>query len=217
LFTFYGHNPILEAIGEIFDYTTTGAGIGAVAGSHIPVLGNLVGGALGGIGGAIYGVYDHFASGRSKIDGSTYDTPLSDDRNENYANAIKTRQSYKDFRENAIKEEQNDLLYWQTKYPVSDVYRFKEQNEDGSYLYYNLPGIIGSSFSDTKDMNQQMISAYGFNKMASKVLNTPGKWTLRTASFISALRNGYQQSLNENHAEATEVSEKKAVAEIEKN
>lgn len=217
LFTLYGHNPILEAIGEIFDYTTTGAGIGAVAGSHIPVLGNLAGGALGGISGAIYGIYDHFASGRGNIDRSTYEKPLSEDRNENYANAIKTRQSYKDFRANAIQDEQEDLLYWQTKYPVSDVYRYKEQNEEGSYLYYNLPGIIGSSFSDTKDMNQQMISAYGFNKMASKVLSTPAKWTLRSAAFVSALRNGYQQSLNENHAEATEVSEKKAVAEIEKN
>ncbi len=105
LFTLYGHNPILEAIGEIFDYTTTGAGIGAVAGSHIPVLGNLVGGALGGISGAIYGIYDHFASGRGNIDRSTYEKPLSENRNENYANAIKTRQSYKDFRANAIQDE----------------------------------------------------------------------------------------------------------------
>lgn len=217
LFSWYAHNPILEAIGEIFDYTTTGAGIGAVAGSHIPVLGNIVGGAVGGIAGLTYGMYDLIASHRNQIDRSSYTNPLSENRNENYADAIKTRQSYKDFRSNAIANEQEDLLYWQTKYPVSDVYRYKEQSGEGSYLYYNLPGIIGSSFSDTKDMDQQMISAYGLNNIARKVGGSKTKFTLNVMSFISALRNGYQQSLNENHAEATEVSEKKAVAEINKN
>lgn len=217
LFSWYAHNPILEAIGEVFDYTTTGAGIGAVAGSHIPVLGNVVGGAVGGIAGFGYGIYDLIASGRTGIDRSSYANPLSENRNENYIDAIKTRQSYKDFRSNAIADEQEDLLYWQTKYPVSDVYRYKEQSGEGSYLYYNLPGIIGSSFSDTKDMDQQMISAYGLNNIARKVGGSKAKFTLNAMSFISALRNGYQQSLNENHAEATEVSEKKAVAEINKN
>ena len=112
LFSWYAHNPILEAIGEVFDYTTTGAGIGAVAGSHIPVLGNIVGGAVGGIAGFGYGIYDLIASGRTGIDRSSYVNPLSEHRNENYADAIKTRQSYKDFRSNAIADEQEDLLYW---------------------------------------------------------------------------------------------------------
>lgn len=62
-----------------------------------------------------------------------------------------------------------------------------------------------------------MISAYGLNNIARKVGGSKAKFTLNAMSFISALRNGYQQSLNENHAEATEVSEKKAVAEINKN
>lgn len=66
-------------------------------------------------------------------------------------------------------------------------------------------------------MNQQMISAYGLNNLARKVTGSKGRFALNAMSFLSALRNGYQQSLNENHAEATEVSEKKAVAEIEKN
>ncbi len=62
-----------------------------------------------------------------------------------------------------------------------------------------------------------MVSSYGLNKIASKVGGSKAKFTLGAAAFISALRNGYQQSLNENHAEATEVSEKKAVSQIEKN
>lgn len=82
---------MLEAIGEIFDYTTTGASMGAVVGSYIPALGNIVGGIAGGIGGLGYGIYDHIASERGDIDRSTYEKPLSENRNENYANAIKTR------------------------------------------------------------------------------------------------------------------------------
>jgi hypothetical protein len=217
LFTLYGHNPILEVIGEMFDSATTGASAGATVGSAIPGVGTVAGGIVGAVAGIAHGIYDYFDSNRNAIDRSSYTEPMSDDRNKNYADAIKTRQSYKDFRQNAINEEQADLLYWQTKYPVSDLYRYKEQTGEGSYLWYNLPGIVGSSFSDTEDLSQQMISSYGLNKIASKVGGSKAKFTLGAAAFISALRNGYQQSLNENHAEATEVSEKKAVGQIEKN
>jgi hypothetical protein len=51
---------------------------------------------------------------------------------------------------------------------------------------------MGSSFSDTKDMDQQMISAYGLNSIARKVGGSKTKFTLNAMSFISALRNGYQ-------------------------
>jgi hypothetical protein len=46
------------------------------------------------------------------------------------------------------------LFWWKTEYPVSDYYRYIESTEGGNYAYYNLPGIVGSSFSDTKDMGQ---------------------------------------------------------------
>ena len=112
LFTLYGHNPILETIGEMFDSTTTGASAGAIAGSAIPGVGNVAGGIVGAVAGIAHGIYDYFSSNRGTIDRSSYTQPLSEDRNKNYADAIKTRQSYKDFRQNAITDEQEDLLYW---------------------------------------------------------------------------------------------------------
>ena len=223
LFTLSGHNPIMEAIGEMIDYTSTGAAIGSTAGgvvgAHAGGIGAIpgtVGGAiLGAIGGAIYGGIDYITSGRNKIDSSSYEQPLSEDRNVNYANAIKTRQSYKDFRSNQIQDEQEDLLWWQTKMPVSDYYRYMESSGKGNYIYYNMPGIIGSSFSDTKDMGQQMIGSYGLNRLA-KVIPT-GKWGVRALAFAEALKNGWQASLNENHAEASETATKKALDEIKKD
>ena len=223
LFTLSGHNPIMEAIGEMIDYTSTGAAIGGTAGGVIgayaggigAIPGSVGGAILGAIGGAIYGGIDYFTSGRNKIDSSSYDQPLSDNRNVNYANAIKTRQSYKDFRSKQIQDEQEDLLWWQTKMPVSDYYRYMESSQKGNYIYYNMPGIVGSSFSDTKDMGQQMIGSYGLNRLA-KV--TPyGKWGIRALAFVEALKNGWQASLNENHAEASETATKKALDEINKN
>lgn len=211
-----GHNPILEAIGEIADHASTGAAAGATVGSPIggPV-GSVVGGILGAIGGALYGGYDYFASGRNNIDRSAYEEPLSEDRNVNYANSIKTRESYKQFRSKQIEDEQADLLYWQTEYPVSDHYRMIEQAGTGNYLYYNLPGIIGSSFSDTKDMGQQMVGSYGLSKLAK--IAPKGKFALRTLAFVEALRNGWQASLNENHAESDETATKKTLEEVKKN
>lgn len=223
LFTLSGHNPITEAILEMIDYTSTGAAIGGTAGGVVgahaggigAVPGTVGGAILGAIGGAIYGGIDYFTSGRNKIDSSSYEQPLSDDRNVNYANAIKTRQSYKDFRSNQIQDEQEDLLWWQTKMPVSDYYRFMESSGKGNYIYYNMPGIIGSSFSDTKDMGQQMVGSYGLNRLA-KVIPT-GKWGVRALAFAEALKNGWQASLNENHAEASETATKKALDEIKKD
>lgn len=215
-------NPILEAIGEIIDYTTTGASIGAAGGGAIgsvggvtAVAGAAIGGILGAIGGALYGGYDYIASGRSQIDRSSFTEPLSEDRNVNYANAIKTRESYKQFRANQIEDEQQDLLDWQTNYKVSDYYRMMEQSGKGNYMYYNMPGIVGSSFSDTKDMGQQAVNAYGLSKLAK--IAPKGKWALRGLAFAEALRNGWQASLNENHAEADETATRKAVDEIKKN
>jgi hypothetical protein len=190
LFTLSGHNPITEAIGEIASYVTEGASSGAAAGGVIAgPLGAAVGAIGGLIGGALYGGFDYVASGRYKIDRSSYSTPLSDDRNENYANAIKTRQSYKDFRANQIQDEQEDLLWWQTEAPVSDHYRFLESEGTGNYIYYNLPGIVGSSFSDTKHMGQQVIGSYGLSKLAKVV--PKGKWGIRALAFANALKAGW--------------------------
>lgn len=218
-----GHNPILEAIGEITDYISTGAAAGAAIGGAAATastgiggpVGSFAGGIIGAIGGALYGGYDYFASGRNNIDRSAYEEPLSDDKNTNYANSIKTRESYKQFRGKQIEDEQADLLYWQTEYPVSDYYRQMEQSGMGNYMYYNLPGIIGSSFSDTKDMGQQMVGSYGLHKLAK--VAPKGKWAIRTLAFAEALRNGWQASLNENHAESDETATKKALEEIKKN
>ena len=218
-----GHNPILEAIGEITDYISTGAAAGAAIGGAAATastgisgpVGSFAGGIIGAIGGALYGGYDYFASGRNNIDRSAYEEPLSDDRNVNYANSIKTRESYKQFRGKQIEDEQADLLYWQTEYPVSDYYRQMEQSGMGNYMYYNLPGIIGSSFSDTKDMGQQIVGSYGLHKLAK--VAPKGKWAIRTLAFAEALRNGWQASLNENHAESDETATKKALEEIKKN
>ena len=225
LISFSGHNPILEAIGEIFDTTSTvasvGAGTGSAVGSIIPGAGNTagaaIGGIVGGIGGFGYGVYDLFSSGRTEIDRSAYTEPESNNRFENYANSIKTRQSYKDFRAKQIQEQQNDLFQWKTEYPVSDYYRAIEQSGQGNYAYYNLPGVIGSSFSDTKDMGEQIVTSVGINKLANKIPNSKLRFATRAVGFLSALRNGWQQSLNENHAEASETSVKKAIDQIKKN
>ena len=157
-----GHNPILEAIGEIFSQVTTGSAIGTIAGGAVgsavggvgAAPGAKIGSIIGGIGGLLYGGYDYFASGRSDIDRSAYEAPLSENRFENYANAIKSRQSYKDFRRRQIEDQQEDLLWWQKNAPVSDHYRYMESAGKGNYIYYNLPGIVGSSFSDTKHMGQ---------------------------------------------------------------
>ena len=216
LFTFSGHNPILEAIGEIGSYVTTGSSGGAAIGSPFGgPAGAVTGAIVGAIGGALYGGVDYVLSGRDKIDRSSYREPLSDDKNINYANAIKTRQSYKDFRSNQIQDEQEDLLWWQTNAPVSDHYRYIEQAGNGNYAYYNLPGIIGSSFSDTKHMGQQLVGSYGLAKLASVVPN--GKWSIRALAFANALKAGWQASLNENHAEASETATKKTLGELKKN
>ena len=90
-----------------------------------------------------------------------------------------------------------------------------EQSGKGNYMYYNMPGIVGSSFSDTKDMGQQAVNAYGLSKLAK--VAPKGKWALRGLAFAEALRNGWQASLNENHAEADETATRKAVDEIKKN
>ena len=105
LFTLSGHNPITEAIGEIASYSTEGMATGAAVGKYGGPKGAVVGALVGLAGGLLYGGYDYVASERYNIDRSSYTTPLSADRNENYANAIKTRQSYKDFRANQIKDE----------------------------------------------------------------------------------------------------------------
>lgn len=92
-----------------------------------------------------------------------------------------------------------------------------EQSGNGNYAYYNLPGIIGSSFSDTKDMGQQMVTSVGIEKVAKKIPNATLRNTVRALSFVETLRNGWQQSLNENHAEASDTSTKKAIEDIKKN
>jgi len=99
LFSINGHNPILEAVGEIADETSTyaagGAMVGSAAGSVAPGAGNVVGGGSGGALGAIIGfakgIYDYFDDGIYNIDRSAYNQPLSDDRNINFANSIATR------------------------------------------------------------------------------------------------------------------------------
>jgi uncharacterized protein YcfJ len=103
LFTLSGHNPILEAIGEIASYSTEGLSVGGVAGGAFGgPAGAGAGAIIGLIGGALYGGYDYIAKDKHKIDRSSYAKPLSEDRNENYANAIKTRQSYKNVRSGQI-------------------------------------------------------------------------------------------------------------------
>lgn len=85
----------------------------------------------------------------------------------------------------------------------------------GNYIYYNLPGILGSSFSDTKHQGQQIIGSFGLNHLA-KV--TPyGKWGIRALAFANALKAGWQASLSENHAEASDTSTQKVISEIKKN
>lgn len=229
LFTTSGHNPILEAFGEIFSDVTTSVAAGTTVGGAIgsafagvgAVPGSAAGAFVGLATGLLYGVHDYIANGRSKLDTSSYDKPLSSNRVENYVNAIKSRQSYKDFRQKQIQDEQEDLLWWQTNAPVSDHYRYMEslgnQGElgAGNYIYYNLPGIVGSSFSDTKHMGQQMVGSYGLAKLA-KV--TPyGKWGIRALAFVNALKAGWQASLNENHAEASDTATKKVLGELKKN
>lgn len=216
LFTLSGHNPILEAIGEIASYSTEGLSIGGIAGGSFGgPAGAGIGAIVGLIGGALYGGYDYIAKDKHKIDRSSYSTPLSQNRNENYINAIKSRQSYKDVRSKQIQDEQEDLLWWQTKAPVSDHYRYMESSGTGNYAYYNLPGIVGSSFSDTKHMGQQMVGSYGLAKIAN--ILPKGKWAIRSLAFANALKAGWQASLNENHAEASDTSTKKVLGELKKN
>lgn len=216
LFTLSGHNPILEAIGEIASYSTEGLSVGGVAGGAFGgPAGAGAGAIIGLIGGALYGGYDYIAKDKHKIDRSSYAKPLSEDRNENYANAIKTRQSYKNVRSGQIQDEQEDLLWWQTNAPVSDYYRYIEASGTGNYAYYNLPGIIGSSFSDTKHMGQQMVGSYGMAKIANML--PKGKWAMRSLAFANALKAGWQASLNENHAEASDTATKKVLNELKKN
>jgi uncharacterized membrane protein len=82
----------LEAVGEIGSYATTGAAGGTAIGSPFGgPAGAAVGAIVGAIGGALYGGIDYVFSGRNKIDRSSYKEPLSDNKNINYANAIKTR------------------------------------------------------------------------------------------------------------------------------
>lgn len=215
LFTFSGHNPIMEAIGEIASYSTEGLSAGGMAGAHFGPAGAGIGAIIGLIGGALYGGYDYIAKDKYKIDRSSYSKPLSQNRNENYANAIKTRQSYKDVRAGQIQDEQEDLLWWQTNAPVSEHYRDIEAAGTGNYAYYNLPGIVGSSFSDTKHMGQQMVGSYGMAKLAN--ILPKGKWAMRSLAFANALKAGWQASLNENHAEASDTATKKTLGELKKN
>ena len=216
LFTLSGHNPILEAIGEIASYSIEGLSVGGIAGGSFGgPAGAGIGAIVGLIGGALYGGYDYIAKDKHKIDRSSYSTPLSQNRNENYINAIKSRQSYKDVRSKQIQDEQEDLLWWQTKAPVSDHYRDIEAAGTGNYAYYNLPGIVGSSFSDTKHMGQQMVGSYGLAKLANVL--PKGKWAMRSLAFANALKAGWQASLNENHAEASDTSTKKVLGELKKN
>jgi len=92
LFTLSGHNPILEAIGEIASYSIEGLSAGGIAGGSFGgPAGAGVGAIVGLIGGALYGGYDYIAKDKHKIDRSSYSTPLSQNRNENYINAIKSR------------------------------------------------------------------------------------------------------------------------------
>ena len=215
LFTLSGHNPILEAIGEIASYSVEGMSAGGILGVYGGPEGAAAGAIIGLIGGALYGGYDYIAKDKNKIDRSSYSKPLSADRNENYANAIKTRQSYKDVRAGQIQDEQEDLLWWQTNAPVSSHYRDIEAAGTGNYAYYNLPGIVGSSFSDTKHMGQQMVGSYGMAKIANML--PKGKWAMRSLAFANALKAGWQASLNENHAEASDTSTKKVLGELKKN
>lgn len=216
LFTLSGHNPILEAIGEIASYSTEGLSAGGVAGGAFGgPAGAGAGAIIGLIGGALYGGYDYIAKDKHKIDRSSYSKPLSTDRNENYINAIKTRQSYKDVRAGQIQDEQEDLLWWQTNAPVSSYYRDMEAAGTGNYIYYNLPGIVGSSFSDTKHMGQQMVGSYGLAKLAN--ILPKGKWAMRSLAFVNALKAGWQASLNENHAESSDTATKKVLGELKKN
>lgn len=215
LFTFTGHNPIMEAVGEISSYAGEGASTGGTVGSYGGPEGTVAGAIIGLIGGILYGGYDYVAKDKYKIDRSSYTKPLSKNRNENYANAIKTRQSYKDVRSSQIQDEQEDLLWWQTKAPVSEHYRDVEASGDGNYAYYNLPGIVGSSFSDTKHMGQQVVGSYGMAKIANAL--PKGKWAARSVAFANALKAGWQASLNENHAEASDTSTKKVLGELKKN
>ena len=215
LFTLSGHNPILEAIGEIASYSVEGMSAGGILGAYGGPEGAAAGAIIGLIGGALYGGYDYIAKDKNKIDRSSYSKPLSADRNENYANAIKTRQSYKDVRAGQIQDEQEDLLWWQTNAPVSSHYRDIEAAGTGNYAYYNLPGIVGSSFSDTKHMGQQMVGSYGMAKIANML--PKGKWAMRSLAFANALKAGWQASLNENHAEASDTSTKKVLGELKKN
>lgn len=119
LFTLYsGHNPILEALGEIFSYTTEGAALGSMTGGAVgsvaagigAVPGSVAGAGIGAVVGLMYGAYDYLFNGKSEIDTRAYDRPMSAVRNENYANSIKTRQSYKNFRNKQIDSELQDIL-----------------------------------------------------------------------------------------------------------
>lgn len=107
------------------------------------------------------------------------------------------------------------MLWWQTNAPVSSHYRDIEAAGTGNYAYYNLPGIVGSSFSDTKHMGQQMVGSYGMAKIANML--PKGKWAMRSLAFANALKAGWQASLNENHAEASDTSTKKVLGELKKN
>lgn len=60
-----------------------------------------------------------------------------------------------------------------------------------------------------------MVGSYGLAKLA-KV--TPyGKWGIRALAFVNALKAGWQSSLNENHAEASDTATKKVLGELKKN
>jgi hypothetical protein len=60
-----------------------------------------------------------------------------------------------------------------------------------------------------------MVGSYGLAKLASVVPN--GKWSIRALAFANALKAGWQASLNENHAEASETATKKTLSELKKN
>ena len=229
LFTLSGHNPILEALGEIASYTMNSAAVGSLAGGALgsfgfgigAVPGSIAGATIGAAAGLLYGGYDYLFNGKSKIDTSAYDKPLSAVRNENYINSIKTRQSYKEFRNKEIQDELEDIVNIQRNAPISDHYRYMEAlgNEGntsfGNYIYYNMPGILGSSFSDTKHQGQQMIGSFGLNHLAKVI--PYGKHTIRAIAFANALKAGWQASLSENHAEASDSATKKVLNEVKKN
>lgn len=60
-----------------------------------------------------------------------------------------------------------------------------------------------------------MVGSYGLAKLANVL--PKGKWAMRSLAFANALKAGWQASLNENHAEASDTSTKKVLEELKNN